>query len=225
MRTSVPNSPSRQRVPSWHAGFLRLLPQVLYQARWALRKLPPEAQEDAIQEVLVRVMVTYRRLVQAEKVAQAYPSVLTRYALLQLRQGRQVGQRLNVRDVLSRYAQLRKGFVVERLDHYDQEHDAWKEAVVEDHRTPPPEQAAFRVDFPGWLGQFDSRDRGIIEALALGHRTKDVAQQFRLSPGRVSQKRLDYAHSWREFHGEWPACGPSPASATKERKEACVRCG
>jgi hypothetical protein len=106
--------------------------------------------------------------------------------------------------VSSKYAQVRKQIVLERLDHYDRDEDAWIEAVVEDHHTPVADQAAFRLDFPQWLATFNRRDRRIVELLAAGHNTGDVARRFGLSPGRISQKRREYAESWRRFHGELP---------------------
>jgi hypothetical protein len=45
--------------------------------------------------------------------------------------------------------------------------------------------------------------------LALGNRTIDTAQRFRLSPGRIAQLRAELAASWRAFTGEIPV----PAAA------------
>ena len=42
-------------------------------------------------------------------------------------------------------------------------------------------------------------------ALLRGERTSDVARQFRISPGRISQLRREFERSWREFHGEGDA--------------------
>ena len=93
----------------------------------------------------------YARLVDLGKKHLIYLSVLARYAVMQVREGRRVGGKLNTFDVLSRYAQHRKRIVVERLDKFDPDADEWQEAVIEDHATPVPEQVAFRVDFPDWL--------------------------------------------------------------------------
>ena len=76
-----------------------------------------------------------------------YPSPLARYAIAQVRAGRRIGNKLNVRDVLSPYCQQRKGITVERLDKYDKEEDAWREALVEDRHAGPAEIARVRIDF------------------------------------------------------------------------------
>ncbi|MBL7134927.1 MAG: hypothetical protein ISS78_12570, partial [Phycisphaerae bacterium] len=104
-----------------------------------------------MQEVLVNAMVAYKRLWELGKVQFAYPSVLARYGVAQYKAGRRVGNRWRKNDVLARSAQRRHGFLVERLDKQDKDTGRWKEAVVEDHRTPVPDQAAFRIDFPAWL--------------------------------------------------------------------------
>lgn len=116
--------------------------------------------------------------------------------------GRRVGSRQNTRDVLSRRAQRKKRFQVERLDRFDDHENGWREAVVEDTRTPVFDQVCFRIDFPAWLARLSSRDRRIAELLAVGNSTKTVARQFRLSAARVSQLRREFYLSWREFTEE-----------------------
>jgi hypothetical protein len=190
--------------PAWHAGFLKLLPRITRYARVAFAKLPAERREDLVEEAVANAMVAYVRLFERGKTEVAFASVLARFAIAQIRDGRRVGNRLNILDVSARYAQARKQIVLERLDHYDRNEAAWIEAVVEDHHTPIADQVAFRLDFPRWLRTFNQRDRRIAEQLAAGHNTGDVARRFHLSPGRVSQKRREYALSWQRFHGESP---------------------
>jgi hypothetical protein len=193
---------SQASAPAWHAGFLTMLPVIHAYARGAFAHLNPEARQDMIQEVVANALVAYVRLYQQGRVALAYPTVLARYGVAQVRDGRRVGTKLNIKDPLSRYCQKRKGVVVERLDRFDEEDNQWQEAVVEDPHTPVFEQVQFRCDFPAWLNTLHRRDRRIAETLALGHRTQDVARRFQVSEGRVSQLRRELAGSWREFVGE-----------------------
>ena len=128
--------------------------------------------------------------------------MLARYGVAQVRDGRRVGAKLNIRDPLSRYCQKRKGVVVERLDVFDEEENAWAEAVVVDTRSAPvPDIVAFRCDFPAWLNTLRRRDRRIAETLALGHSTSAVAKRFDVSARRVSQLRRELAVSWQQFTG------------------------
>jgi hypothetical protein len=62
--------------------------------------------------------------------------VLASYAIKQVKDGRRVGNRLNVREVLSKYAQQHKGFVVVRLDKFDEEEGQWQEVLIEDKSAP-----------------------------------------------------------------------------------------
>jgi hypothetical protein len=195
-------SPARSVAADWHQPFLAMLPKILGYARVAFRALRPEARDNAVHEVVANVLSAYVRLVTLDKSSVAYPSALTRYAVAQVREGRRVGTKLNSHDVLSEYARRKKGFHIERLDHFDDTESEWKEAVVEDHQTPVAEQAAFRIDFPAWLKTLTRRDHRIAQRLACGHSTTDVAREFGLSLGRISQKRREFHASWHEFHGE-----------------------
>ena len=66
-------------------------------------------------------------------------------------------EQLNVRDVSSRYAQLAKGFVVERLDQFDADVGEWREALVEDRRLGRPRRrlpgSTWRPGFGLWLAR------------------------------------------------------------------------
>ena len=192
----------RRRAANWQKLFLEMVPAIETYARRALRGLDAEAREDAVQEAIANAAVAFARLVELEKVDLAYPQVLARYAVAQFFDGRRVGSRLRIGDVLSPYAQRRKGFRVETLDRYDKESDQWQEAIVEDTHTPVPDQVAFRLDFPEWLKSQSTRNRRIAKALALGHGTGEVARRFNVSAGRVSQLRRHFLQSWQEFHHE-----------------------
>ncbi|MGA2031916.1 MAG: hypothetical protein ABSG68_06655 [Thermoguttaceae bacterium] len=140
-----------------------MLPAIITHAKIAFGGLKPEARQDAIQETVANALVAFVALFRRGKVSLAYPTVLAKYAVAQIRDGRRVGNHLNVREVLSRYAQKHKGFNVERLDRFNEEEDAWLEAVVEDKNAGPAEIARVRVDFSDWLASLKRRDRRIAE--------------------------------------------------------------
>ena len=198
----------RKRATNWQQPFLEMLPVIKNYARRAFRDLNAEARDDAVQEVVANAAVAFERLVQLDKADLAYPQVLARYAVAQFRDGRRVGNKLCIREVLSSYAQRKKGFRVASLERFDKYTGEWLEAVVEDTHTPVPEQVAFRIDFPAWLKVLTKRNRRIAEALALGHGTGEVARRFKVSAGRISQLRSQFCQSWREFHGD---LGPAAA--------------
>jgi hypothetical protein len=192
-------------VPEWHHQFLEMLPVIRKYADNAFQRLGTEGREDAVHEVIANALVAFVRLVQLGKADLAYPTVLARYGAAQVREGRRVGNRRRVSEVLAEYAQRKKGFVVESLDSFHKESGQWLEAIVEDTRTPVPDQVAFRIDFPAWLNSQTKRNRRIAEALAVGSTTGEVARRFNLSSGRISQLRQEFHRSWQEFQGDTAA--------------------
>lgn len=189
----------------WQAGFLNMLPAIRQQLRFAFRDLEAEEREEAVAEATASAAIVYARLFQLGKIDVAYPSALARFAAAQYRSGRRVGSRLNVNDVMSCYAQRRRGLRVERLDKFDVE-QGWKEVFVEDRSCTPAELAASRMDFDDWLGGLSTKRRRIAATLASGESTLAAARKFRLSPGRISQLRRELDEDWRAFNGEPVAC-------------------
>ncbi|HJZ53795.1 MAG TPA: transposase DNA-binding-containing protein [Gemmataceae bacterium] len=74
------------------------------------------------------------------------------------------------------------------------------EALSGNTRTPVPAQVAFRLDFPRWRSGFGRRARAVLDALAAGGRTNEVARELGLSPARVSQMRREFERGWKAFH-------------------------
>lgn len=202
MIAPIRRASDKELTPSWHAGFLEMLPRIKRHAEYAFRRWSAEAREDAIQETVANAMTAYIRLAERGKLDLAYPAVLARFAVAQIHDGRRVGAKQSVLDVMSAYSRRKKGFCLESLDRFDKVEGEWIEAVVEDDRTSIGDQVAFRIDFPRWLGLLTRRDRRIAEALAAGYGASEVAARFGLTPGRISQMRREYLESWREFHGE-----------------------
>lgn len=193
----------RRMPPRWHADFLVMLPIIVRHLRVAFRHLRGDARQEAVAEGVANACAAYHRLAHQGRAHVGFPTVLARFAAAQVVDGRQVGNGQNTRDVLSLRAQRKKRFVVETLDHFDEDQNQWLESIVEDPHTPVFDQVCFRVDFPAWLARLSRRDRRIAESLALGNSTGAVARRFRISPGRVSQLRREFYDSWQAF------CGPA----------------
>jgi hypothetical protein len=204
-------SKAEDRIPAWHPRFLVMVPAIRRTAEICFRKLRPDLRHEMVQEVIANASLAYWRLVERGREHLAYPSALARFAIAQVRHGRQVGNRLNVRDVSSRYAQQRKGFHVERLDQFNEEENCWQEIVVEDKKSTPADIAITRIDFADWLGTMPALRRKIAQCLATGESTFDTARRFALSPARISQLRREFQASWQAFHGEQPSAATGVA--------------
>ena len=154
-----------------------------------------------MQAAVSHALAAYARLVEQNRADCAFPTVLARHAVGHVRDGRRIGTPQNSRDLLSRKAQLTKRFSVKQFSCFDRGSHPWSEAVLEDDRTPVPEQAAFRIDFPTWLALLSARDRRIAEQLAIGQTTSELAQSLGVSSARISQKRQELHTSWRSVSG------------------------
>lgn len=186
-------------VTAWHNRFLEMLPQIREQARLACRSAQPEAREDFITEVVANAFVACARLAERGKVELAYPTPLTLFAIRQVRAGRRIGTKLNVRDVTSGYAQRVKKFTVERLSEFDKGQGEWREFLLEDRKAGPADTAAARIDVADWFSSLARGQRRIAKRLARGETTSAVAIMFDLTAGRVSQLRQELKRSWDLF--------------------------
>lgn len=202
MKASKKSARCKKNPPAWHPDFEAMLPAIETHARIAFRHLDAEAREEAIQETVCNACQAYARLVELGKTDVAFPSALARFGVSQTREGRKVGGQLNCRDILSDYCQQKKNLLVDRLDRYDSEEQAWAEILVEDKHVGPAETAIVRIDFAAWLQFLPRHLRKIATFLASGETTTAAAKRFRVSPGRISQIRRRLFLAWNHFQNE-----------------------
>src|SRR5262245_6177974 len=191
-------TPSALSVHVLQVRFLSILPRIELHGRISFRFLRcPALRDDAVAEVVALAWKWHLRLAQRGKDATQFPSALATFAALAVKGGRRVCGRERARDVLSHSAHRQHQIKVERLPDFSAVGGTFlEEALVDNTQTPPPEQAAFRLDFPAWLKTRSDRDRRLAEDLMRGERTLDVGTKFGLSPARVSQLRLAFKQDW-----------------------------
>jgi hypothetical protein len=197
--TAAPTTSTVSKTTTWQEEFLKLLPMIQRHARFAFRDLDPEAQEEAVCEVVASSLCAYRRLCERGETDRAYGSALARYAVARYRSGRRVGASQCAHDVYSTLAKEAGGFTLCSLNAPDEGCGQWMEALIDSHRTRVPDQVGFRLDLPQWLSRQTPRNRRIAERLSLGYSTSEVAHEFRISPGRISQLQTELAESWNAF--------------------------
>jgi DNA-directed RNA polymerase specialized sigma24 family protein len=196
-----------------HAAFLAILPRIETHARICFRHLGcPQSRDDAVAETVALAWQSYLRLVERGKDPADFASTFADYAARAVRRGRRVCGQEAGQEVLSPTAQARHDFMVRRLPAGPStlEGSPLEEALLDNAITPPPDAAAFRIDFPAWLATWPERDRRLIETLGLGERTLVLADRFGLTPGRISQKRREYHGDWERFCGDPPADQAAP---------------
>src|SRR5262249_50406713 len=147
------------------ARFLSILPRIELHGRISFRHVRCAARrDDAVAEVVALAWKWHLRLAQRGKDATQVPSALATFAAPAVKAGRGVCGRERARDVLSPSAQRQHRFVVERLPDFSTlGGNPLAEALVDNTQTPPPEQVAFRCDFPAWLQTRSERDRRLAE--------------------------------------------------------------
>ena len=186
------------------ARFLSILPRIRTHARVYFRHIKCKGRRaDCIAEAVALAWKWFIRLAEKGKDATRFPSVLASYAARAVRSGRRVCGQLKAKDAMSERAQQRHGFCVGKLPDFSTEStNPLAEALTENTVSPVPDQVQFRCDHPAWVASHGDRDRRLIHAMMLGHRTMDLARRFHLSPARISQLRREYKDGWEEFCGE-----------------------
>jgi hypothetical protein len=184
---------------AWHAGFLSILPRIERSARIAFRTLRADVRDDAVCEVIANCLSAYHRLYERSQLHRAFASPLVRYAVAQYHAGRRVGTSQCGRDLYGLRASKDGQFQFRSIGTPVEQRQEWMECLTDNRRTPVPEQAHFRIEFPRWLRTQTRRNRQIAERLSLGYSTAEVAQRFKVSPGRISQIRRELHDSWQAF--------------------------
>jgi hypothetical protein len=201
--TDIPTVPAETRtIEQLQAGFLEVLPRVEAHARLSFRHVRCSGlRDDRVQEAIAFAWKWFLSAAQHEKDLADYPAALATLATRHVRCGRRLCGQERTRDVLSPAAQRLHGFTAHSLPTSEggRRDDTVLEALRDNAVTPPPDQAAFRLDFPRWLNSLSDTRRLVALDLMVGEATADVAVKHGLSPGRISQLRRECHAGWLAF--------------------------
>lgn len=191
------------RLQALHARFEAVLPRIIRHARVQFHRIKCfHTREDKIQEVRGHCWKWVKVLHKARKKWWKFVSRLADFACRAVRSGRKIAG-MTVKDVMSEIAQQRHGYYISKLPDFSTEStNPLVEALTENMVSEVPDQVAFRIDFPAWLKTLSERNRSLLTDMALGHRTKDLAEKYQTSEGRISQLRREFQKGWRRFVGE-----------------------
>jgi hypothetical protein len=200
-----------------HDTFQSLLPKLETHAAIYFRHVRcPDKKADYIAECVALAWGWLTRLHERGKDVRQFAMVFVYLVARAVRNGRRLCGQERAKDVLSPRAQQRRNFRVESLpsstrrsfdDFYasvrgQQSVDSYEERLKDNSVTPPPDAAAFRIDWPAFLNTLSERDRELAHFLSLGHAASKAAEQFKLTPGRVTQLRQRWCREWRLCQGE-----------------------
>jgi hypothetical protein len=190
-----------------HAAFLTILPRIELHGRCYFRHKKGEKRDEAICEMIALAWKWFVTLAERGKDATQFASALASFAARAVNSGRRLCGQERAADVLSPLAQQQIGFTVTSFpDGSSLSDNVFSEALIDNTQTPVPEQVAFRLDFPAWRLSRSERDRRLLDDLMLGERTKDVAEKYGLTWGRISQLRRDFHQDWLRY------CDPEEAA-------------
>lgn len=210
-KSCLPESSPLRRL---HKQFLNLLPRIELHAQIYFRHLKCTAQRsECVAETVALCWKWFLHLVQKGKDVGRFVTVLASYAARAVRCGRRLCGQERSKDVMSKRAQLAHCFQVENLsssprtsheDLYGKPNgqkiqDAFEERFRDNTITPPPDAAAFRIDFPRFIGCLAPRDQKMAMFLSLGHTARTAARKFGVSPGRVTQLRQEWRRLWENL--------------------------
>ena len=176
------------------ARFLAMLPAIERQSRKAFRRVNATDREELVAEVVAQSFCAYRRLVDQGKESLAYATPLANYAIKHLRCGRRVTGQERAGEVLSYFCQRAGGFKTI-------EWTSIMQGALSSHLAKPDDVVALRLDISAWLENLKESDRQLVAFLAIGNRTADAADEFQVSPARISQRRRELEESWNRFQG------------------------
>src|SRR3954447_12378138 len=150
-----------------HDEFLQALPRIVAHAEFVFRSVRClERRADYVAEAIALSWKWWLRIREkGEKDPNEFVSAIAAFAARAARSGRRLCGFEPAADAMSPVAQRGKGFRVEPLGQpvrrghprrYSErggqrEADAFEERLRDNTVTPPPEQAAFRIDYPAWL--------------------------------------------------------------------------
>ena len=187
-----------------HSRFLSFLHRIEAHAKVCFRNIRcADKLADLVAEVVALAWKWFVRLEQRGKDALQFVSAIATYAVKAVKDGRRITGMERAKDAMNPRTQRRHGFTVEPLPiHASVGSNPLSDALTGNAVTPPPDGAAFRIDFPHWLSSLAERDQRVAEALMMGERPYEAAERFGMSRGRVSQLRHAWSEDWMRFHGE-----------------------
>ncbi|MBA4192574.1 MAG: hypothetical protein C0467_31790 [Planctomycetaceae bacterium] len=147
--------------------------------------------------------VWYIRLVQKGRNPAEFISAMARYGVRAVNSGRRACGQKRANDCLSRHCQqFRQPMCNRPPETRIPDENVIEDALCDNTQTPVPDQVQFRCDFGEWEHRLPTAKQRLVKGLALGHRTKDLATEFGLSPGRISQLRKEFAEDYAAFCGD-----------------------
>jgi len=192
--TAITNPSISSSVVPFEVLLVKMEPQFLFFARRVL-KLKADNLDDALQELRAIAFDIYRSLVRRGK--EAFYSPIMKFAIKRYHSGRRFAG-TSTTDVLSDCTRMLERCEICSLSEFDLGNGDlpfltdWRQMNVAN-------TVQFKIDYQDWHQRQAPRDQQIIDDLAMGETTNDVARKCGVSASLISIKRKDFARSWKMF--------------------------
>ena len=191
---------SRQQEVEAEAKFLELMPAITTMAKAAFKNCNSDKQDDALQSVLVASYWSVRQLAKNGRLNEAFSTPIGWFAIKAYRSGRVGGVPMNSTDALAESTRARKRVHIESYNNHGRIKKGWGEIFMTDGRVNVAKEVCFKIDYEGWIDTLQDRQRQMLEGMIAGDTTSELAEKFRVSPGRISQIRRELVESWKNYH-------------------------
>ena len=158
---------------TWQSEFLAMLPSIEARLRRDFGFLDAESATEAVREAVAHAVFAYVRMHDQGRAHVVTPSTLAYYSSRQVKCGRPAASRMNSKEPLSLYGQLRSKIEVE------QPSTNWIDTMVEDKRASVVDLVAAKLDVAAWFKTLPQRMKRIAKDLAFGWSTSEVSEEAR----------------------------------------------
>ena len=159
-------------------------------------KLKADNLDDALQELRAIAFGMYRSLVRRGK--ETFYSPIANFAIKRYKSGRRFAGSCTT-DVLSDETRILERCEICSLDQFDL-NDGDMPFLTDWRQSNVADTVQFKIDFhDDWYHRQSPRDQQIIDDLAIGKTTGEVARKYSVSDGLISQYRKRYRASWESF--------------------------
>jgi len=148
-----------------------------------------DARDEAIQELTAMAFILFNRLLRQGKHEKIYATPLAQYAIHHYFNGRRVTGTSSTDALSPRTQLLGRATVV----------NAITDSCICKRTFRPSTIGTFNLDFDSWLKTLADKKRDILLAVLQGESTSEIADNFGVTRGRISQIRVELAESWKAF--------------------------
>lgn len=180
--------------------FTEALPLIERTARRHFRKRDPERQDELVQEACSAAWRDFVRRYEAGHDPMENVGPNSTFVSKQAARGDRMAGLGRAKDAMSPLIQKRFGFKI--IDYPDATEEKHATVMTNRSEPDPADLAAFKADYISWLERLPPPRRAMVEDMADGYSTAEIAEKHAVKPENVTYVRKKAFKDWLEFQGE-----------------------